>query len=134
MDRRKFIKTSSCALCGVAFGGAAIFLESCKKDKPKVPFTLDLTQSANASLNSSGGSVVSNGVIVVNSGGSFVAVTRTCTHSSCSVAYNKSSNDFICPCHGGTFDIDGNVVSGPPPSALKKYSVTKNGNILTISG
>jgi cytochrome b6-f complex iron-sulfur subunit len=23
-----------------------------------------------------------------------------------------------CSCHGGTFDINGNVVAGPPPSPI----------------
>ena len=134
MNRRRFLKTTSCALCGAAFAGTSVFLESCKKNKVSVPFTLDLTQSANASLNTSGGSVVSNGVIVVNTGGSFIAVTQRCTHSSCNVAYNQSSDNFVCPCHGGTFDINGNVISGPPPSPLKNYTVSRSGNILTISG
>ena len=114
--------------------GGVIFLESCKKDKVKVPFTLDLTQSENSALNTSGGSKASNGVVIVNAGGTFTAVAERCTHSGCSVAYNQSSNEFVCPCHNGIFDINGSVVSGPPPSALKKYSVTQNGNILTVSG
>jgi cytochrome b6-f complex iron-sulfur subunit len=139
MDRRNFLKTSG-ALCGLSIGLAA-FIESCKKDNtsatpqgPTVNFTLDLTQSANNSLNTPGGSVASHGVVVVNSGGSFIAIAQSCTHNGCSVAYNLGGNDFVCPCHGGTYDTNGNVTSGPPPAPLKKYTVIQNGNILTISG
>jgi len=141
MHRRKFFKTSL-ALGGLGIVGTAAFLESCSKNNtstaaqgPTVNFTLDLSQQVNAALNTSGGSVASNGVIVANTGGNtFVAVAQACTHAGCSIGYNFNQNDFVCPCHGGTFDTNGNVTSGPPPAPLKKYTVSKNGNILTISG
>ena len=140
MDRRDFIKTSF-LFAGFGAAGSMLFLESCKKEKisttpqgPTVNFTLDLTQPANAALNSSGGSVSSNGVVVANSGGTYIAVAQACTHNGCSIGYNAGNNTFVCPCHNGVYDTSGNVVSGPPPAPVKKYSVVKNGNILTISG
>jgi cytochrome b6-f complex iron-sulfur subunit len=138
MDRKDFLKTSG-ILSVAAVAGLAAFIEACKKastspEGPSVNFTLDLTQSSNAALNTSGGTVSSNGVIVVNNGGSYIALAQTCTHQGCSIGYNASGNDFVCPCHGGTYDLNGNVTSGPPPAPLKKYTVTKNGNILTVSG
>jgi cytochrome b6-f complex iron-sulfur subunit len=140
MDRKQFLKTS-CALYALGIAGTAAFIESCKKSNtstspqgPSVNFTLDLTQSENSSLNTVGGSVASNGVVIANSGGTYVAVAQSCTHNGCSVGYNNSHNDFECPCHGGTFDINGNVTGGPPSAPLKKYSVSKNSNILTITG
>jgi len=143
MDRKQFIRTSF-ALCGLGVVGTAAFLESCKKKNsssssgtpqgPTVNFTLDLTLAANAALNNPGGSVASNGVVVANSAGAYIAVAQSCTHNGCSLGYNSSSNNFVCPCHSGTFDINGNVTGGPPPAPIKKYTVTKNGNILTIQG
>ncbi|MBN2615801.1 MAG: Rieske (2Fe-2S) protein [Bacteroidales bacterium] len=138
MDRRNFLK-SSCILCGSAFVGASIFLESCQKSTlgtsaGSVNFSIDLNQSPYTALNSPGGAVIKNNVIIVNSGGRFVALSDICTHQGCSVAYNKSSNDFVCPCHGGTYDINGNVLYGPPPAPLKKYTVTQSGSTLTIKG
>ena len=138
MDRRNFLK-SSCAFCGIAIAGAA-FIESCKKNNTPVPvnFTLDLTNSANSALNTIGGYVYSNNVIVARissalTSASFVAFSEACTHSGCTVTYSGSSSRFVCPCHGGTFDTSGNVVSGPPPSALTKYNTTLSGNILTVA-
>jgi len=138
MDRRNFLK-SSCALCGMAIAGAA-FIESCKKNNTPGPvnFTLDLTNSANSALNTIGGYVYSNNVIVARisstlTSASFVAFSEACTHSGCTVTYSGSSSRFVCPCHGGTFDTSGNVVSGPPPSALTKYNTTLSGNILTVA-
>ena len=29
--------------------------------------------------------------------------------------------NFVCPCHGGAYDLEGNVVSGPPVRALDRY-------------
>ncbi len=138
MDRRKFLK-SSCALCGTALVASAAFLESCSKTgvgptAGHKNFTLDLSKSANAALKSPGGSVISQSVIIVNTGGSFVALSDICTHQGCSVFYNKGGNDFVCPCHGGTYNINGQVIAGPPPAPLKKYNVSQKGNILTISG
>ena len=140
MDRKQFIK-SSIAFCGLGVIGTAAFLESCKKKTssaaaqgPTVNFTLDLSIPANASLNSPGGSVASNGVVVANAAGSYIAVAQSCTHNGCNINYNSGANNFVCPCHGGTFDTNGNVTGGPPPAPVKKYTVTKSGNILTIQG
>ena len=138
MDRKKFFATSF-ALAGLGLAGTAAFLESCTKTDtspqgPTVNFTLDLTQPANASLNSAGGSVASNGVVVANTGTSYIAVAQYCTHQGCSVGYNPGGKDFVCPCHGGTYDASGNVTGGPPPAPLKSYSVTQNGNVLTVAG
>jgi cytochrome b6-f complex iron-sulfur subunit len=140
MDRRNFLKTSG-FLCTLGVAGTAAFLESCKKQKisttpqgPTVNFTLDLTLPANAALNTAGGSLASNGVVIANAAGTYIAVAQQCTHNGCSIGYSSSGNNFVCPCHGGTYDANGNVTSGPPPAPVKKYSVVKNGNILTISG
>jgi len=140
MDRKKFLK-SFCTLCGMGVVGTTALLEGCQKSVlstdpqgPTVNFTLDLTQARNVILNTPGGSVASNGVVVVNLGGSFTAVAQTCTHAGCSVYYNPNGNNFPCPCHVGVYDIHGNVIAGPPPAPIKEYSVTKNGNVLTISG
>jgi cytochrome b6-f complex iron-sulfur subunit len=140
MNRRDFLKSSG-AVCGISALGTLAFLESCQKDNtsttpqgPNVNFTIDLTQPIYSALNNSGGSVALNGVVIANIGTSIVAIAQKCTHNGCSIGYNSAAKDFVCPCHGGTFDLNGNVTAGPPPSPLKVYTVTKNGDILTISG
>ena len=140
MDRKDFLKTSALALAGLALGSA--FLESCKKsttgpEGPNVNFTLDLSNSANVALNTVGGSVSSNGVIVARVSSAdlgFVALAQTCTHQGCTISYISGSQTFICPCHGGTYDLGGNVIAGPPPAPVKTYTITKTNNILTIKG
>lgn len=47
------------------------------------------------------------------------ALDSTCTHLGCRTRFNAESMQIECPCHGGTYDINGNVVAGPPPSPLR---------------
>ena len=51
--------------------------------------------------------------------GSVRALDSTCTHLGCRTRFNPESKRIECPCHGGVYDADGNVVSGPPPSPLR---------------
>ncbi|MCL4501730.1 MAG: Rieske (2Fe-2S) protein [Deltaproteobacteria bacterium] len=71
--------------------------------------------------------------IIVNAKGKgFLAFSRVCTHLGCLVKYYPEQQVFICPCHAGTFDLQGNVISGPPPKPLPKYSVRVEGDNLVI--
>jgi len=56
-----------------------------------------------------------------------------CTHAGCGVGYDPSNEQFICPCHGGTYDAKtGQVLAGPPPAPLPKIPVTvTNGKVTT---
>ncbi len=62
----------------------------------------------------------------------FIALSRVCTHLGCLVNYYPEKQLFICPCHAGVYDLEGNVVSGPPPRPLSKYSVRVAGTNLVI--
>jgi thiosulfate dehydrogenase [quinone] large subunit len=47
------------------------------------------------------------------------AFTATCTHAGCTVQYDSSNDQFVCPCHGGTYSAStGAVTGGPPPAPL----------------
>jgi menaquinol-cytochrome c reductase iron-sulfur subunit len=45
-----------------------------------------------------------------------------CTHLGCKVTWHEDQKHYISPCHDGHFDIDGSVVSGPPPRPLDIYA------------
>ena len=136
MERKDFLKTTL-ALCGLSLIPVAL-IESCGKQSfagpANVNFTLDLTNAQNAGLNTIGGALVINGVIVIRASNSvFDALSSTCTHAGCTVGYNSGSGTIVCPCHGGTYNTStGAVISGPPPSGLTKYTATLSGNILTV--
>ncbi len=138
MERRKFIK-KSCAIIVLGVVGPSLFLESCAKggvspSAPTVNFKIDLTSSKYQSLNTVGNYIYNNNVIIVNTTQGFIALSKICTHQGCTVAYNKNANDFQCPCHGAVYNDSGKVMGGPAPAPLKKYTVVKNGNTLTITG
>lgn len=62
-----------------------------------------------------------------------LVLSATCTHLGCTVNWKSdegSSGEFVCPCHGGRFDRNGNVISGPPPKPLKRVPANvENGEI-----
>lgn len=51
----------------------------------------------------------------------FVALSPICSHLGCSVGWNDDRKLFMCPCHGGVYDQQGKVVSGPPPRPLTRF-------------
>lgn len=53
----------------------------------------------------------------------FVAFTVHCTHLGCPVRWQADARLFMCPCHGGVFNADGSVASGPLRAPLPGYPV-----------
>ena len=50
-----------------------------------------------------------------------IVYSRNCTDLSCPIRFDKGSECFFCPCHGGIFSKSGEVMAGPPKSPLMKY-------------
>lgn len=62
-----------------------------------------------------------------------VILSSRCTHLGCQVNWFPDKKVYQCPCHDAAFDIDGQVLAGPPPRPLDKYSefkVDDTGNLL----
>ena len=58
------------------------------------------------------------------------AFSAICPHLGCVVDWDGPKREIVCPCHAGIFDLEGRVVSGPPPRPLPSYPVQiVNGNI-----
>jgi len=54
--------------------------------------------------------------------GTVLAFSAICTHMGCTVA--PAGKDFVCPCHGSTYDLrTGAVKAGPAPAPLPKVIV-----------
>jgi Rieske Fe-S protein len=67
------------------------------------------------------------------SASAYNALSSICTHQGCQITgFDSSSGQFICPCHGSTFDVNGKVTQGPAGSPLPKYQTQLNGTQLTI--
>jgi Rieske Fe-S protein len=50
----------------------------------------------------------------------------------CPVRWEPPLGQFLCPCHGGLYAIDGTNVGGPPPKPLPEYVHRLVGNVLYI--
>ncbi len=53
----------------------------------------------------------------------FVAFAVDCTHLGCPVRWEADAQLFMCPCHGGVYNQNGEVAAGPPPHALQQFPV-----------
>ncbi len=138
ISRTKFLKT-------LGLNGAALFaatycagaLTSCTNENgavnPTTGTTVDLSNAANSKLNTKGNYIIINNIVVANtSDGKFVAVPLTCSHEGRKeVTYR--TNEFYCTAHGARFDNAGKGLNSDGRGGLKLYTVTQNGNILTIS-
>lgn len=51
----------------------------------------------------------------------FVCVSLRCTHANCKVAYDAKGKKFVCPCHGSSFDLDGQPLGGPARKPLARF-------------
>ncbi len=62
-------------------------------------------------------------LFVLRDGEGFLALSARCTHLGCLVVWNRDHSMFLCPCHGGKFDMEGYNVEGPPPRPLDLFSL-----------
>lgn len=54
----------------------------------------------------------------------FFALSAVCTHMDiCLLEWKADRRQLVCGCHGGAFDVHGNVVEGPPSIPLASYPV-----------
>ena len=131
MERKQFLERLL-----IGSGSALILspLASCEKEETdNGDIIVDLTEAKNSNLLNDGGFIYISGIIVANAGNDeFLAVASTCTHEGCTITFSLPSKKFPCPCHFSEFSSTGSVLQGPATQSLKKYTVTKSGNILTI--
>jgi Rieske Fe-S protein len=62
--------------------------------------------------------------VVRRRSGQVYVLSNTCSHMQCNVHWDPklgASGQFLCPCHGGLYDITGQNVGGPPPSPLPPW-------------
>ena len=66
--------------------------------------------------------------LVVRKNGQFFGFSAVCTHLGCIVRWNGEKSQIECPCHGGRFNLQGEVVEGPPPVALRGVALRIEGD------
>lgn len=55
-----------------------------------------------------------------------------CTHVGCNVHWKSGQDQFVCPCHGGVFSKEGEVLDGPPPRPLEQLPTRIDNDILYV--
>jgi len=60
-------------------------------------------------------------VYVLRRGEKVTVFSPICTHMGCNVAWNSEAGEFHCPCHGGKYNKEGEVIAGPPPEPLRQF-------------
>jgi quinol---cytochrome c reductase iron-sulfur subunit, bacillus type len=101
-------------------------LDALPENQP-VPVTLRVTRQDGYSQ------VVDRTVVyLVRTGEQSVrAMQSTCTHLGCRTSYDRRSKRIMCPCHGGVYDTQGNVIDGPPPAPLPTLMTrVENGQVM----
>ncbi len=75
---------------------------------------------------------VNAAVYVVKQSGQTKVFSNVCTHMNCPVHWDDSLHQFLCPCHGGLYDINGKNIGGPPPAPLPEYLHRIDGTTLYV--
>jgi cytochrome b6-f complex iron-sulfur subunit len=138
MTRAEFIRSlglSSGALMAVyCLGG----LTACSNEEPDpatpdpakgLDLSLDLTSADYSKLQTNGEFAIVKGqsiIVARKNDGSFVAVSKDCTHQGAQLVYQAGNDRFNCPLHGSNFSTTGAVVNGPAGAPLKQYKTELN--------
>jgi menaquinol-cytochrome c reductase iron-sulfur subunit len=62
----------------------------------------------------------------------WIAITSRCAHLGCPVRWVDAAERFICPCHGGVYDLLGRRVGGPPVRPLDRFYTRVEGNEVQV--
>lgn len=121
--RRKFIGTLILSLAGIFSLGKFL--------SPRVRQKRLLLSVAKADLPLHGALVYKEArVAIIRDGDVTYALSLVCTHLGCTV--NVTPTELICPCHGSSFDRQGNVLKGPADRQLLRYSVEDRGEFFEV--
>ncbi len=68
-------------------------------------------------------------IVIQAKAGRFVAFDAVCPHAGCTVGYDNSAGQIVCPCHGSQFNAaTGAVETGPAATGLKPITIAPGSN------
>jgi menaquinol-cytochrome c reductase iron-sulfur subunit len=70
--------------------------------------------------------------VVIDEKRQVTAFSPACPHLGCAYGWHSDKKRFVCPCHGSSFDIHGNVITGPASRPLDRYSTKLEDNRLWL--
>ncbi len=62
----------------------------------------------------------------------YIAISSRCAHLGCPVRWVDAAERFICPCHGGVYDLLGRRVGGPPVRPLDRFYTRVSGEDVEV--
>jgi len=62
----------------------------------------------------------------------YIAISSRCAHLGCPVRWVDAAERFICPCHGGVYDLLGRRVGGPPVRPLDRFYTRVKGELVEL--
>jgi len=62
----------------------------------------------------------------------YIAISSRCAHLGCPVRWVDAAERFICPCHGGVYDLLGRRVGGPPVRPLDRFYTRVSGQNVEV--
>ncbi len=62
----------------------------------------------------------------------YIAISSRCAHLGCPVRWVDAAERFICPCHGGVYDLLGRRVGGPPVRPLDRFYTRLSGENVEV--
>ena len=124
-SRRYFIQT---AIAGLVIGTSVLWDKMVYKQKAitgKKSVTIPYNPNLEVSFNDE--------FIVVTRNNEINVFSSRCTHLGCKINH-QSNSKLLCPCHGSSFDLNGDVLVGPALKSLEKleFELDSDRNLLTI--
>jgi Rieske Fe-S protein len=152
--REFFIKSAEAAALFSTAGIVSTMIDSCGGNNPYGPSNVSMLKTIqgtvvnneitiNIGTSSPVGNKNTRALIIYNNGNeailvehnsddTFRVISGICTHQGCIVSEFDGS-DFVCPCHGSKYDLNGNVVQGPAATKLREYLSRLENDSLIIS-
>jgi len=62
--------------------------------------------------------------------GAYQAFSGVCTHMGCIVS--PAAYGFLCPCHGSTYDREGQNTGGPARRPLARFPAARDGDFVVL--
>ena len=132
LSRRQFLLRSAAASGAAA--AATLPIAGCAPDLGPAPAvdvaapvddTLTIAFAAAPQLRQAGGAVIARApgvepiLVVAAEGGTFAAMSATCTHLGCPLGVDAEGP--VCPCHASRFGLDGAVLRAPATAPLATF-------------
>jgi len=140
--RRGFLETATAALIaipmlGPLLGSIGCMVSGSSREEPDEVPALPLSEIPEDSVQrhtlsykrrvGAFSETVERVVFLSRKGNEVTCLSAECTHLGCSVRFvaesDKGPARLQCPCHGGAFSLDGQVLSSPPARPLNRYAV-----------